>query len=164
LWNFDEVRFEFYRDSNSHFEAFKKGLYDLRVELDPSRWETQYDFPAVREGRVVKEAFPNGLPKQYSGLVFNTRRAIFSDARVRGALSLLLDFEWLNHNFFYDRYKRAVSYFEDSELSARGQPASERERALLKPFPNAVRSDVMEGRWAPPVTDGSGRDRETLKQ
>ena len=164
LWNFDEVRFDFYRDSNSHFEAFTKGLYDVRVELDPSRWETAYNVPAVRDGRIVKEAFPNGLPKQFSGLVFNTRRAIFSDIRVREALGLLLDFEWLNHNFFYDRYKRSASYFEDSELSARGRPASDRERALLKPFPDAVRADVMDGTWQPAVSDGSGRDRTMLKR
>jgi peptide/nickel transport system substrate-binding protein len=75
-----------------------------------------------------------------------------------------LDFEWLNRNFFYGRYRRSASYFEDSELSARGRPASERERALLKPFPNAVRADIMEGEWQPPVTDGSGRDRTTLKR
>ena len=164
LWNFDEVRFDFYRDSNSHFEAFTKGLYDVRVELDPSRWETAYNVPAVRDGRIVKEAFPNGLPKQFSGLVFNTRRAIFSDIRVREALGLLLDFEWLNHNFFYDRYKRSASYFEDSELSARGRSASDRERALLKPFPDAVRADVMDGTWQPAVSDGSGRDRSMLKR
>ena len=125
LWNFDEVRFDFYRDANSHLEAFKKGLYDVRVEIDPGRWETAYDVPAVRDGRIVKETFPNGLPKHFSGLVFNTRRPIFADIRVREALGLLLDFEWLNHNFFYDRYKRSASYFEDSELSARGRPASD---------------------------------------
>jgi peptide/nickel transport system substrate-binding protein len=104
------------------------------------------------------------LPKQFSGLVFNTRRPIFADVRVREALGLLLDFEWLNRNFFYGDYRRSASYFEDSELSARGRPASERERALLKPFPNAVRADSMEGEWQPPVTDGSGRDRAPLKR
>src|SRR4051794_24530515 len=164
VWNFDEIQFDFYRDANSSLEAFKKGLYDVRVEMDPSRWETAYDVPAVRDGRIVKEAFPNGLPKQFSGLVFNTRRAIFADIRVREALGLLLDFEWINHNFFFDRYKRSASYFEDSELSARGRPASERERALLAPFPGSVRADVMKGAWQPPVSDGSGRDRDTLQR
>jgi peptide/nickel transport system substrate-binding protein len=132
--------------------------------MDPSRWETAYNVPAVRDGRIVKEAFHYGLPKQFTGLVFNTRRPIFADVRVREALGLLLDFEWLNRNFFYGDYRRSASYFEDSELSARGRPASERERALLKPFPNAVRADIMEGEWQPPVTDGSGRDRATLKR
>jgi peptide/nickel transport system substrate-binding protein len=164
LWNFDEVRFDFYRDSNSHFEAFTKGLYDLRVEHDPSKWETAYNVPAVRDGRIVKEAFPNGMPKQFSGFVFNTRRPIFADIRVREAIGLLLDFEWLNHNFFFDRYQRSASYFEGSELSARGRAADARERALLKPFPDAVRQDFMDGQWQPPVTDGSGRDRTTLKR
>ena len=164
LWNFDEIRFDFYRDANSSLEAFKKGLYDVRVEMDPSRWETAYDVPAVRDGRIVKETLPNGLPKQFSGLVFNTRRPIFADIRVREALGLLLDFEWINHNFFFDRYKRSASYFEDSELSARGRPASERERALLAPFPGSVRADVMDGSWQPAVADGSGRDRNTLKR
>jgi peptide/nickel transport system substrate-binding protein len=164
LWNFDEVRFDFYRDSNSHFEAFTKGLYDLRVEHDPSKWETAYNVPAVRDGRIVKEAFPNGMPKQFSGFVFNTRRPIFSDIRVREAIGLLLDFEWLNHNFFFDRYQRSASYFEGSELSARGRAADARERELLKPFPDAVRPDFMDGQWQPPVTDGTGRDRTTLKR
>jgi peptide/nickel transport system substrate-binding protein len=145
LWNFDEVRFDFYRDGNSHLEAFKKGLYDVRTETDPGRWETAYDVPAVRDGRIVKETFPYGLPKIFSGLVFNTRRPVFSDIRVREAIGMLLDFEWLNHNYFYDRYARSASYFEGSELSARGRPAEPRERALLAPFPDAVRADFMEG-------------------
>ena len=164
FWNFDEVRLDFYRDANTHFEAFKRGLYQVRAESDPGYWETAYDFPAARDGRVVKETFPTGLPKALSGLVFNTRRRIFADVRVREAIGLLFDFEWLNHSFFHDRYQRSASYFEGSELSARGQPADARERALLAPLPDAVRADVMAGTWQPPVTDGSGRDRRTLKR
>jgi peptide/nickel transport system substrate-binding protein len=164
LWNFDQVRFDFYRDANTHFEAFKKGLYDIRPELDPGRWETAYDVPAVRDGRIVKETFPTGLPKVFSGLVFNTRRPVFADIRVREAIGLLFDFQWLNHNFFFDRYERSASFFEGSELSARGRPAGARERALLAPFPGAVRADIMDGSWQPPVTNGSGRDRETLER
>ena len=83
---------------------------------------------------------------------------------MREAIGLLLDFEWLNHNFFFDRYERSASYFEGSELSARGRPADARERALLAPFPDAVRQDFMDGKWQPPVTDGTGRDRTTLKR
>jgi peptide/nickel transport system substrate-binding protein len=164
FFNFDVLRFDYFRDANSHFEAFKKGLYDVRTENDPGRWETAYDFPAVRERRVVKEEFPNGLPKVMTALVFNTRRAVFADARVREAISLLFDFEWLNHTFFYGRYRRTASFFEDSELSARGRPADARERALLAPFPGAVRPDVLDGTWSPPVSDGSGRDREALRR
>jgi peptide/nickel transport system substrate-binding protein len=164
LWNFDELRFDFYRDANSHFEAFAKGLYDARVEHDPSRWETAYDVPAVRDGRIVKEAFTTGLPKVSSMFVFNTRRKLFADKRVREAIGLLFDFEWLNRSFFFGRYRRSASYFEGSELSARGRPADARERALLAPFPDAVRADIMDGTWQPPVTDGSGRDRGTLRR
>jgi peptide/nickel transport system substrate-binding protein len=163
-WNFDEVRFEFYRDANVHFDAFRRGLYDAREETDPTRWKTGYDFPAARDGRVVAEALPNDQPKGMEGFVFNTRRPLFADVRVREALGLLFDFEWINRNYFFDLYRRTGSYFEGSELSARGRPADARERELLAAYPNAVRPDVMAGTWAPPVSDGSGRDREVLKR
>src|SRR4029077_15556780 len=105
-----------------------------------------------------------GLPKASQFFVFNTRRAVLADIRVREAISLLLDFEWLNHNLFFDLYRRSASYFEGSELSARGRPADARERALLAPFPGAVRADVLDGSFAPPLSDGSGRDRAILRQ
>ena len=95
----------------------------MRTEHDPGRWETAYDVPAVRDGRIVKEQFPTGMPKGMSGMIFNTRRPIFADIRVREAIGLLFDFEWVNHNFFFDRYKRTASYFEGSELAFRGHPA-----------------------------------------
>jgi peptide/nickel transport system substrate-binding protein len=164
VWNFDEVRFDFYRDGNAYFEAFKAGLYDVRYETDPTRWQTGYDFPAVNDGRVVKEAFSNGLPKFSSDFVFNTRRPLFADIRVRQAIALLFDFEWINRNFFYGLYRRSASFFDDSELSAFHRPADQKERALLAPYPDAVRADVLDGTWSPPVSDGSGRDRTTLHQ
>jgi peptide/nickel transport system substrate-binding protein len=164
LWNFDEVRFDYYREANTHLEAFKRGLYDLRNEHDPGRWQTAYDFAAVREGRVLKEALPTGVPKASSYFVFNTRRAVFSDIRVREAISLLFDFEWINHGYFFDLYQRSASYFDGSELSSHGRPADQREKALLAPFAEAVRADVLDGTWSPPVSDGSGRDRVTLKR
>jgi peptide/nickel transport system substrate-binding protein len=164
LWNFGEIRFDYYRDGNSHFEAFKKGLYDVRTETDPSRWQSAYDFPALREGRVVKDRFPYGLPKGMAGMVFNTRRPMFADVRVREALLHLFDFEWINHNLFFDQYRRTASYFDDCELSAHGRAATAPERDLLKPFPDAVRADIMDGRWSPPVNDGTGRDRKHLRR
>jgi peptide/nickel transport system substrate-binding protein len=164
LWNFDEIRFDYYRDANTHFEAFKKGLYDARVELDPGRWETAYDFPALRDGQVVRENFPYGLPKGMSGLVFNTRRPIFSDVRVREALVNLFDFEWINHNFFFDQYRRTASYFDGCDLSSSGRPANDRERDLLAPFRGVVRGDFMDGSWRPPKSDGTGRDRDQLSR
>jgi peptide/nickel transport system substrate-binding protein len=164
LWNFDEIRFDYYRDANAHFEAFKKGLYDLRVETESARWAAGYDFPALRDGRVVRESFTTGLPKPSFFFVFNTRRPIFHDVRVREAISLLYDFSWINKNLFFGLYRPLASYFEGSELSSHGRPADARESALLAPFPDAVRADILEGRWSPPVTDGSGRDRPTLRR
>jgi peptide/nickel transport system substrate-binding protein len=164
LWNFAELRFDYYRDANAYFEGFKSGNYDVRSELDPTRWRTGYDIPAVRDGRIVKEAFTNGLPKLASDFVFNTRRPLFADIRVRQAISLLFDAEWVNHNFFFDLYRRSASFFDDSELSAYHRPADAHERALLAPFADAVRADVLDGSWSPPGSDGSGRDRTSLRQ
>jgi peptide/nickel transport system substrate-binding protein len=163
LWNFDEVRFEFYRDTNAHFEAFRRGLFDVRAENDPGRWEQAYDIPAVRSGQIVKDEFSNGLPKGMSGFVFNMRRSMFGDVRVREALGLLFDFEWINRNLYFGHYRRTNSYFSGSELSSQGRPADAVERELLAPFAGVVRDDILEGRWSPPMSDGSGRDREHLK-
>ena len=164
LWNFDTIRYDYYRDGNTHFEAFKKGLYDVRLETDPGRWKTAYDFPALRDGRVLKEEFTYGLPKGMQGLTFNTRRAIFADVRVREALLQLFDFEWINRTYFFSLYKRTASYFDDTDLSAHGVAANARELELLAPFPRAVRPDILAGQWAPPVTDGSGGDRAGLRR
>jgi len=164
LWNFDSIRYDYYRDGNTYFEAFKKGLYDVRAETDPGRWQTAYNFPAMREGRVVKEEFPYGLPKGMQGLVYNTRRSVFADVRVREALLQLFDFEWINHTYFFDLYKRTASYFDGCDLSAHGVPASARERELLAPFAGTVRDDIMEGKWEPPKTDGSGSNHAGLRR
>jgi peptide/nickel transport system substrate-binding protein len=164
LYNFDAVRIDYYRDANAYFEAFKAGLYDFRAEEDPTRWQTGYDFPAVRDGRVLKETFADGQPKLASNFVFNTRRPVFADIRVRQAIALLFDFEWINRYFFFGLYKRSTSFFDDSELSAYRRPADGEERALLAPFPGAVRPDVLNGSWSPPVSDGSGHDRTALRQ
>jgi peptide/nickel transport system substrate-binding protein len=164
LWNFDTLRYDFYRDENAAFEAFKRGLYDVTVETDPARWETVYDFPALRDHRVVKESLDTGMPQGMLGFAFNMRRPIFADVRVREAISLLFDFEWINKTFFYEQYRRSASYFSGSELSAYHRPADARERALLAPFPDSVRSDVLEGTWSPPVSDGSGHDRAILRR
>jgi peptide/nickel transport system substrate-binding protein len=163
-YNFDEMRFEFFRDRNTMFEAFKKGLFHLLAEADPGRWARDYDFPAVRDGRVIKRSFDLGIPAGMSGLVMNTRRPVFADPRVREALSLLFDFEWINKNLFHGLYIRTQSYFDGSELSAHDRPADERERALLAPFPGAVSPDVMEGRLTQPVSDGSGHNRENRRR
>jgi peptide/nickel transport system substrate-binding protein len=159
LYNFDEIRIDYYRDATAMFEAFKAGLYDFRIETDPTRWRDGYDFPALRDGRIIRETIANGLPKGMDGFAFNTRRPLFADAQVREALAMMFDFEWIDANLYGGVYRRSRSFFDDSELASAGRPATPAERALLAPFPEAVRADVMEGQWAPPVTDGSGRDR-----
>lgn len=164
LFNADEIRYDFYRDSNALFEAFKAGLYDLRLEGDPTRWMTGYDIPAVHDGRIRRETLHFDTPKGMTGLVFNTRRPIFADIRVREALGLLFDFEWVNRNLFHGAYRRAGSFFSDSDLSALGVPADARETALLAAFPGAVREDILTGTWRPSETDGSGRDREQARR
>src|SRR5215475_6698114 len=134
LFNFDEIRFEYFREANGYFEAFRRGLYDFRVETEPLRWHEGYDFPAVKNGDVIRETITTGLPAPSEFLVFNTRRPLFSDIRVRRALTLLFDFEWINRNFFFNLYTRSGGFFAGTELSAYGRPADERERELLKPF------------------------------
>ena len=162
--NYDEIRIEYYRDANTMFEAFKKGLYDVNPEGDPSQWNTAYDFPAVSDGRVVKETFKTGLPKGMSGFVFNTRRPVFADVRVRKALAKLLDFDWVNKNLYYDAFVRAAGYFNDSELSSIGKPASDREKALLAPFPGVVDDDVMDGTYQPVSAGGADGGRAVLRE
>ena len=163
LYNFDRIRIDYYRDATAMFEAFKAGLIDYRIEDDTTRWRNEYDFPAAKEGRVIKAAIESQLPKGVSGFAFNTRRAVFADRHVREALASMFDFEWINANLFGGAYKRSEGFFDDSDLSSIGRPASERERALLAPFPGTVRADVMEGQWRASVSDGSGRDRAIPK-
>jgi peptide/nickel transport system substrate-binding protein len=164
LWNFDEIRFDFFREANSQFEAFKRGLYDFRVEYEPLRWHDGYDFPAAKSGELIRDTIKTGMPQPSEFLVFNTRRPMFSDIRVRQALTLLFDFEWINRNYFFGLYARSAGFFAGSELSAYGRPADEREHELLKPFTERIRPDIMDGSYRLPVTDGSGRDRATLRQ
>ena len=118
----------------------------------------------MQSGQVVKEVIANGSPQPSDFLVFNTRRPQFADIRVREALSLLFDFEWINQNYFFNLYQRSGSYFAGSDLSAYGVPANDRERALLKPFTGEVRADIMDGTFKLPASDTSGRDRETLRR
>ena len=164
LFNADEIRYDFYRDSNALFEAFKAGLYDVRLEADTTRWTTGYDIPAVRDGRIVRDTLRFRSPKGMTGLVFNTRRPLFADIRVREALGLMFDFEWVNRNLFHGVYRRAGSFFSDSDLSALGVPADARETALLAAFPGSVRADILSGQWSPAASDGSGRDREQARK
>lgn len=165
LANYDRITVEYFRDTTARFEAFKKGTFDIYVESDPVKWETAYDFPAVQNGEVIKSSFISDRPDRFFGFFFNTRRDVFADPKVRQALAMLFDFEWVNANLFAERFTRTGSYWQNSsELSALGRPASEREKALLAPFPDAVLPEVMDGTYRPAVTDGSGRDRQVLRE
>jgi peptide/nickel transport system substrate-binding protein len=112
---------------------------------------------------VIRDTIKTGLPQPSEFLVFNTRRPVFSDIRVRQALTLLFDFEWINRNYFFGLYGRSASFFAGSELSAYARPADDRERELLKAFTAHLRADILDGSYRLPVTDGSGRDRATLR-
>jgi peptide/nickel transport system substrate-binding protein len=160
LWNFDSFRFDYYKDANAAFEAFKKGEADVRTEGDPVRWKTGYTFPAVNEGKVLTEFMEAKTPAPASGLAFNTRHKIFEDPKVREALVMAFDFEWANANLFNNSYKRTYGYFSGSELSSLGKPADDAEKVLIG---SALRADMMDGTYKLPVSDGSGRDRKLLK-
>ena len=161
--NFDQITIEYFLNANAQLEAFKKGICAVNTESDPVKRERDMDFPAFKRGDVVAETFKTGIPPVVTGFLFNTRLAKFSNPEVRRALGMLYDFEWANKNLFNGRYTRTMSYWQGSELSALGHPASDKEKALLAPFPGRVPPDVMDGSWRPPVTDGSGQDRKVLK-
>lgn len=161
--NFDRIIVDYYRDTSTMFEAFKRGLYDINPDSDAASWLGNYDFPAVSEGKVVKATFPTQTPKGMQGFAMNTRRPVFADIRVRRAMAMLFDFEWINANLYRGVYKRSASFFEDSELASRGRPADDREKALLAAFPGAVAPEVMNGTYQPSKTDGTGNDRAMLR-
>ncbi len=162
LWNFDEIRLDYYRESNAAFEAFKRGLYDVHLETEPARWQTGYDFPAAREKRVTRQTVTSGTPRPVEALVFNTRRPVFADPAMREAMTLLFDFEWINWNYFFGLYARDGGFFPGSELSAYRRPADTRERALIGGQPSGIRPDILDGTWTLPAGDISGRDRDNL--
>ncbi len=164
LDNYDEMRVDYYRDTTALFEAFKRGLVDVFIDGDPAHWEDSYSVPAVADGSIVKEEFTPGTPRAMIAFAFNTRRPQFADPRVRFALASLFDFEWVNRNLYHGVYRRTGSFWQQSELSSLGVPASEAERALLAAFPDAVAPDVMDGTYLPSITDGTGNDRAALQR
>lgn len=164
LWNFDEVRFDYYRDANAAFEAFKSGLADVRIEAEPKRWATGYDFPAAKEGKITLEKIEQKSPAPASGLAINTRRPIFADPRVREALTMAFDFEWANANLFSGSYRRTYGYYSGSELSSQGKPLDDKEKAVLGEAAAKLRADFLDGSYQLPVSDRSGRDRKMLRK
>ena len=164
LWNYDEIRSDYYRDNLGAFEAFKKGLADVRGEQDPVRWSSSYDFDAVKQGKVVLETVPSGLPAMLRALSFNTRRPIFADIRARDALIHAFDFEWANQNLFRGLFVRTQGYFAGSELSSIGRPASPRERELLGLHGASLEESFLDGSYRLPASDGTGHDRTNLRR
>ena len=164
LYNFDSIRYDFYRDQTVALEAFKAGQYDYREENNSKVWATSYDFPALAAGQVIKEAVPSKRPTGMQSFAFNIRRANkFGDARVREAIGLAFDFEWSNKNLFYGQYARTESYFSNSELAATGLPSPE-ELKLLEPWRGKIPDQVFTTEFHAPKTDGSGTPRDNLRK
>ena len=162
-WNFDKIRFEYFRDRTASMEAFKAGFYDFREEFTSKVWATEYDFPAIRAGKVKKEVLPDETPSGTQGFFLNTRREALKDARVRRALDLAFDFEWTNRNVFYGLYDRTVSFFENSPMKAVGEPSAA-ERALFDHLGVKVPEEALGPAYVPPKSDGSGQDRALLTE
>ncbi len=163
LNNFDRLRIEFYSNRDASFEAFKKGKIHLREEFTSKSWATNYDFPAINEGKVIKKIFAGEQNPRFQAWVFNTRRQKFSDPRTRQAIGLCFDFEWTNKNIFYSAYKRAASLFENSDLKAKGMP-SEAEFEILEPYRDKLPQDAYGEAIIPMKSDSSGNDRKPLRQ
>ena len=164
LWNFDTLRFDYYKDANAAFEAFKKGDVDLRMETDPVRWSTGYKFPAADSGEVKLETYVGKTPAPAYGFAFNTRRPIFADPRVREALTEVFDFEWANANLFNNLNKRIYGYYSGSALSSFGKKMDEGEAAVLGSDGGGLRADMIDGSYRLPVSDGTGHDRKMLRR
>ncbi|MAM09360.1 MAG: ABC transporter substrate-binding protein [Rhizobiaceae bacterium] len=160
--NYDRITVDYYLQSSTLFEAFKKGAVDVYPDDDPSHWDRAYDFPAANDGQVIKDTFSPETPTGMMGFVFNTRRPKFEDARVREALSNVFDFQWVNRTLFDNAYQRTESYWQNSALGAYGNPASETERELLGDAIDVIDPEILAGDYAMPVTDGSGSDRRVL--
>ena len=161
--NFDEIRFEYFRDREAGYQAFTSGAYTIREEFTSRVWKTRYDFPALREGKVVRDELPDETPSGAQGWFINMRREKFADPRVREALIQCFDFEWTNANIMFSVMKRTGSMFENSPLKASGPPSPE-ELALLEPHRASLDPEVFGDPVSPPVSDGSGQDRRLLRR
>lgn len=161
--NFDEVIVEYFRDANAVWEAFKAGAIDVYKDGDPARWVSGYDFPAALDGRIVQSEIPHGRPSGMRGFVFNTRRAPFDDIRVREALTLAFDFEWVQRTMLAGAYRRIESYFGGSPLAHAGA-AEGAERAILAPHQAALPDGALDARSLQPASEGDGRNRANLRR
>jgi microcin C transport system substrate-binding protein len=161
--NFDTIRIEYYRDETVVVEAFKAGEYDFRQENTSKVWATAYTGSNFDQGLIVKEEVPNENPTGMQAFVFNTRRDMFKDPRVRLAITHMFDFEWTNKALFYGAYTRTNSYFSNSELASSGLPGPA-ELKLLEPYRNRIPSEVFTKEYEPPSTDGTGNIRNNMRK
>jgi microcin C transport system substrate-binding protein len=157
------MHYDYYKDQAVMREAFKAGAIDFFSENVAKEWATSYNVPVVQQGLIIKREIPHENPQGMQAFVFNTRRQIFQDRRVRQALGYAFDFEWTNQNLFYKAYKRTTSYFSNSELASSGLPSQE-ELAILTPLRGQIPDEVFTTAYAPPTTDGSGNIRANLRQ
>ncbi|HCM9586781.1 TPA: ABC transporter substrate-binding protein [Enterobacter hormaechei subsp. steigerwaltii] len=160
-WNFDTIRYDYYLDDNVAFEAFKAGAFDLRVENSAKNWATRYIGKNFAKGYIVKDEHKNESAQDTRWLAFNIQRPIFSDRRVREAITLAFDFEWMNKALFYGAYSRANSYFQNTEYAARDYPHAD-ELVLLAPMKAELPPEVFTRVFEPPKSDGNGFDRDNL--
>jgi microcin C transport system substrate-binding protein len=162
-FNFDKITYDYYRDSTVALEAFFAGRYDFRAENVAKNWALAYKTPAVQSGQIKKEEIKNGLPSGMQGFIFNTRRDMFNDRRVREALNYAFDFEWSNKNMAYGAYTRTQSYFANSELAATGLPSAD-ELKILEPLRGKIPDEIFAKEFKLPTTDGSGDNRDNLRK
>lgn len=160
-WNFDTLRYDYYLDDNVAFEAFKAGAFDMRVESSAKNWATRYIGKNFANGYIVKDEHKNASAQDTRWLAFNIQRPVFTDRRVREAITLAFDFEWMNKALFYGAYSRANSYFQNTEYAARGYPDAD-ELTLLAPLKAEIPPEVFTHVFEPPASDGKGFDRENL--
>jgi ABC-type oligopeptide transport system substrate-binding subunit len=161
--NFERIIYDYYRDNGVAFEAFKAGEYDLHVEFDAGKWARDYDFPAVKDGKIIAETIPHSRPERLRAMIFNTRRTPFDDRRVREALNLLFDFEWINQNLFFGQYKRINSYYPNSELAARGMP-DDTQTCVLSSFGDDLPESVLGKSYIPPTNDTPQNRRANMRK
>lgn len=162
-FNFDTIRYDYYRDDTVAFEAFKAGEYDFREEPVALNWATGYTGPAFDSKRIVKEEIPHQIPQGMPAFVFNTQRPIFKDRRVREAINYALDFEWMNKNLFYGQYTRTRSYFQNTTYEAKGLPGPE-ELKILEKIRGKIPAEVFTKEFQPSRTDGSGNIRGQTRE
>ena len=161
-YNFDKIVYDYYKDSNVLLEAFKVGEYDYRREYNAKKWQTNYDFEAIDNGNIILKEMKNDRPSGMNALVMNSRKDIFSNPRVRLALSYAYDHEWINKVLFNNAYTRTDSYFDNSPLASTGLP-SKKELKLLEPWKKQLPKEIFTKTFVPPISDGSGMSRDNLR-